>query len=145
MTSLNTGNPSAVPSEDRPNRSGNSAVWQFLGAFLLVAGIILAADLGWLASISKWVHALPLGDKLVHAMAMGAVCGLADRAFPSRSPLSRAPWLRVTPLIVTLLVLGEEVSQLWIPGRNFDLGDVAADLLGIGLALWWRHDRHRGG
>jgi hypothetical protein len=124
-----------------PRGLSSGAFWQFAAAALVVGGIIAAADLGGLTSISKWVHALPLGDKLVHALAMGGLCGLADRAFPSR-PLRRpCGWLRVTPLVVTLLVVGEEVSQWWIPGRSFDVGDLVADLLGIGLALGWRRGR----
>ena len=124
-----------------PRGLSSGAVWQFAAAALVVGGIIAAADLGGLTSISKWVHALPLGDKLVHALAMGGLCGLADRASPSR-PLRRpCGWLRVTPLVVTLLVVGEEVSQWWIPGRSFDVGDLVADLLGIGLALGWRRGR----
>ena len=124
-----------------PRGLSSGAFWQFAAAALVVGGITAAADLGGLTSISKWVHALPLGDKLVHALAMGGLCGLADRAFPSR-PLRRpCGWLRVTPLVVTLLVVGEEVSQWWIPGRSFDVGDLIADLLGIGLALGWRRGR----
>ena len=124
-----------------PRGLSSGAFWQFAAAALVVGGITAAADLGGLTSISKWVHALPLGDKLVHALAMGGLCGLADRAFPSR-PLRRpCGWLRVTPLVVTLLVVGEEVSQWWIPGRSFDVGDLVADLLGIGLALGWRRGR----
>lgn len=124
-----------------PRGLSSGAFWQFAAAALVVGGIIAAADLGGLTSISKWVHALPLGDKLVHALAMGGLCGLADRAFPSRPLRRRCGWLRVTPLVVTLLVVGEEVSQWWIPGRSFDVGDLVADLLGIGLALGWRRGR----
>lgn len=128
------------PTEITPRVVSGAAFWQFAAGFVVVGGIVAAADLGWLTSVSKWVHALPLGDKLVHAVAMGGLCGLADRAFPSRPLRPPWGWLRLTPLIVTLLVVGEEISQWWIPGRNFDLGDLAADLLGIGTALWWRRE-----
>lgn len=124
-----------------PRGMNSGAFWQFAAGGLVVGGIIIAADLGWLTSVSRWVHALPLGDKLVHALAMGGLCGLADRAFPSRTLGRPFGWLRLTPLIVTLVVIGEEISQRWIPGRNFDLGDLAADLLGIGVVLWWRRQR----
>ncbi len=133
--------PPPAPADIAPSVSKSRAFWQFAASFLIVGGIIAAADLGWLTSISKWVHSLPLGDKLVHAVAMGGLCGLADRAFPSRSLLPGVGWLRVTPLVVTLLVIGEEFSQRWIPGRNFDTGDLIADVLGIGIALWWRQGR----
>jgi VanZ family protein len=36
-------------------------------------------------------------------------------------------------LVVVILAAAEEVSQLYIPGRSFDLLDLAADALGIWL------------
>jgi len=115
-----------------------AAWWQFAACALAIAAIITAADLGWLRPFSVWVHSIPFGDKLLHALAMGSLCWLADRAIPSRPFIGQFPWLRWTPVIVTFVVLGEEFTQRWIPGRSFDLGDIAADLLGIGLALWLR-------
>jgi hypothetical protein len=32
-----------------------------------------------------------------------------------------------------MVVAGEEFSQIWIPGRDFDLNDLVADLAGIAL------------
>jgi VanZ family protein len=32
---------------------------------------------------------------------------------------------------VAIVVVGEETSQIWIPGRNFDLLDLTADFIGI--------------
>ena len=129
----------------RPVRSGGTSLaagWQFVACALAIAAIVAAADLGWLRPISVWVHSIPLGDKLVHAFAMGLLCWLADRAIPSRPVATHCSWLRWTPAIVTLVVLGEEVSQRWIPGRSFDLGDITADLVGIGVALWLRAQSH---
>ena len=34
-------------------------------------------------------------------------------------------------VIVSILVLAEEFSQIWIPGRDFELLDLSADLIGI--------------
>jgi hypothetical protein len=135
---LTAENPPPAPTDITPNGAGSTAFWQFTVGFLFVGAIIVAANMGWLTSISQSVHSLPLGDKLVHAVAMGGLCALADRAFPSRPLWRPIGWLRRTPVLVTLLVIGEEFSQLWIPGRNFDVGDLVADLLGIGIALGCR-------
>ena len=32
---------------------------------------------------------------------------------------------------MAIFVVAEEFSQIWIPGRNFELLDLSADLLGI--------------
>ena len=39
-------------------------------------------------------------------------------------------------LIVAVVMTIEEISQIWIPSRTFDLGDLAANYVGILLAEW---------
>ncbi|MCY2963494.1 MAG: hypothetical protein NT069_07555 [Planctomycetota bacterium] len=111
-----------------------------------VVGVIVAADIGWASTILRFVHSIPLGDKVCHAVFMGGICWLANRAFSSRGlvPGFKFP-TRVTG-IVTALVLLEELSQKWIPGRTFSYGDIAADLLGIATAViaeWLWPKRYR--
>lgn len=90
----------------------------------LLLGIVALADLGALGPVLRWVHAVPWMDKIAHfgfAVVLGVVIEAASRS------RGRAV------LLVALVVLFEELSQWLVPGRTFDLLDLAAD--GVGLAL----------
>lgn len=109
--------------------NGNRWLLAGFAAFLII--VIVMADTGWGDSLLNAVHAIPLGDKICHAIFMGTLCWLANRSFLGR-PVARAlPWLTWPTLIVAALVLAEELSQIWIPGRTFSSGDLWADAAGI--------------
>ena len=98
------------------------------GLGLLVVGSLLPGSspaVSWLSGVS---------DKLLHfvayaALAVVAVAGAADRRVALRSVL----------IMVALGVLLDYL-QRFVPGRGFELGDVAADnvglLCGASLGLW---------
>lgn len=90
----------------------------------LLLGIVALADLGALGPVLRLVHAVPWMDKLAH-LGFAIVLGLVTEA-ASRSK-GRAS------AVVAMVVLVEELSQRIVPGRTFDLLDLAAD--GVGLAL----------
>jgi hypothetical protein len=92
--------------------------------------IVVAADAGVGARYWGWLGGVPLGDKLGHLGLMFAFCLLANLALAVRRVPGR-PGLLVGTAIVSVLVITEECSQRWIPGRSFDLLDLAADALGI--------------
>lgn len=110
--------------------------WQLAACALFVASVIVAADTGWAKPLLVWVHSIPLGDKVCHAVFMGLLCWLGNRAFNTRPLIAAFPRVsRWTVLLSTLVVL-EEVSQIWIPGRTFSLLDLLADFMGITVAVW---------
>ncbi len=92
--------------------------------------VVLAADVGVGARLWGWLHDVPLGDKICHFAFMFTWTLLINLALSRRTIPGGGPLL-LGSLIVTLLVLAEEFSQLWIPGRSFDLIDLAADFLGL--------------
>jgi hypothetical protein len=97
-------------------------------------GLIVAiADLG--AGPRYWglFSDVPLGDKVCHCVLMFAFCLLANLALGGRGVFGTRRVLLGT-VIVTALVVGEEITQRWIPGRSFDLLDLTADLLEITAA-----------
>src|SRR5580704_8427099 len=98
---------------------------------VFVGSVIYAADTGIGKPYLDVVRSLPLGDKASHFALMGTLSALANLAFDWRvSSRSRfAPG--VGTMVVTLAVVAEEISQIWIPVRTFDVYDLAADFLGI--------------
>lgn len=107
------------------------------GAYLLLLGLIVfAADRGALPGLLLFYRKIPFGDALGHFVLMGALSFLATRAFhPRRVALGRlrAPAGMVLTLAVVVL---EEFSQIFIPGRTFSAGDLCADVLGIACFAW---------
>lgn len=72
-----------------------------------------------------------VGDKVAHFLEF-AVLGV----------LSRRLWPYTAPLTVLL-----EVFQLFVPGRTFSPGDLAANLIGFAAGVllgWWHEGSHRG-
>jgi VanZ family protein len=93
----------------------------FGGALIgVLAGAV--ADLGQTPAAS-------LNDKVQHVLAFGLLALLACRAMPNRPR-----WRFVLPLLFGFGLLIECV-QWWLPWREFSLLDLAADLLGLLVAL----------
>jgi VanZ family protein len=95
------------------------------GSYVVLLLVIVAlADTGELGWVVRFVHDVPVLDKvghLVFALGLGAMLEGATRS------RGRTLWIAVP------IVLAEELSQLFVPGRTFDLLDLAAD--GLGLAI----------
>ena len=96
--------------------------WLFLVQLAIVVGAGVFASLGRLpvALFSSGV------DKLGHFLGLGVLSFLAVSFF------GRLSWRRTVLIIAAASVL-EELSQALLPARTFDLGDMAANLAGIGL------------
>lgn len=81
-----------------------------------------------------------LSDKAAHLLLYGGLGFLLARAMAGG--LGRAVPLWVPPLVVLLSVaygVSDEIHQLFVPSRQFDLLDLAADAIGAALgsgALW---------
>lgn len=74
--------------------------------------------------------AFPL-DKLTHFALYGVQAFLLDRAVRWKGRRGFA-WTRVLTIVGTLTLWGalDEAHQEWIPGRQMDSGDLAADVAG---------------
>ena len=94
--------------------------------------LVAAADRGLLAT--SWLAGVPAGDKVGHFLLIGSLAYLANVALDGR----RLRWRRVSvprgSALVAAAVLAEEISQLWIAHRAFELADLAADAAGIWVA-----------
>lgn len=105
-----------------------------IGFFIFILWIIYLANTGGKSIFFDFVRSFPYGDKVGHAGLFGfltlvAVIGSKFRCFKiSKFKIYHgATW-------VILFVVGEEISQTFIPSRTFDLMDLAADMVGIAVA-----------
>lgn len=106
--------------------------WLFLGAWLLVvAAAVLCADRGWLPQVFGQVNRIPGADKTGHFVLIGILAWLANRALGYRTCPLGPGRVHLGGVIVLVLITLEEVSQIWIPTRTFDWGDLAANYAGI--------------
>ena len=92
--------------------------------------------------VLQWTHHLPGRDKTGHFLLMGGFAGISVLAFAGRRVAARrVPALAVTAG-VALIVVFEEVAQLWLPNRDFSGVDLASSLAGVAsfgaLAAIWR-------
>ena len=82
---------------------------------------------------------LPPGtDKLIHAFVYAVLGGLIARALWWRSQRPAALQLAgAAALLATLYGVTDEVHQLFVPGRHFEIADLIADAAGglLGAAL----------
>jgi VanZ family protein len=89
------------------------------------------------------VQSIPAGDKVGHFLLFGTLAFLANLAV-ARSGASLRWHLKISALVV-VVVVAEELSQIFLPHRNFDSMDLVADLAGIILfsafAYFWKRSR----
>lgn len=97
---------------------------------LVLTGVV-SADRGWAPRAFQCVNDVPMGDKVGHFFLIGTLAWLLNRALLGRK-VSVAFWqIQLGGLIVACLMTLEETTQLWIPGRSFGFGDLAANYAGI--------------
>ncbi|KAI0746009.1 hypothetical protein C8Q76DRAFT_705724 [Earliella scabrosa] len=120
--------------------------------FLLFTCLILVslAFLGF----TNFAHSLPLNDKILHFVCMGLATGVFYFIFDVEEDARRIWFWRSAPVIFTGVVcfffggIVSEFVQSMLPYKEFQVGDVAANLLGSSLGLWIayhleRYYRHR--
>jgi len=114
---------------------------------LFLGSVVYAADMGIGQPYFDVIRSLPLGDKASHFALMGVFSVLANLALQRRTLRPGRVGVRLGTVAVSVAVVTEELSQIWIPGRTFDFWDLAADFLGIACGalaarlLWSYHRR----
>ena len=99
----------------------------------ILAGIIFLANRKGTRYLLGFVKNIPYGDKIGHLVLMGVFSFLVNLMLGARSfQIWKIRYLWGS-LIVFVIVTLEEISQIFIRGRSFDLTDLAADYLGIFL------------
>ncbi|TFK68688.1 hypothetical protein BDN72DRAFT_870890 [Pluteus cervinus] len=121
--------------------------WFVVFTFLVM---IALAFLGF----TNFAHALPLNDKVLRFVCFGVATGVFYFIFDIEEE-SRRIWMwRYSPLMFTAFTcffcggILSEVAQSMLPYKEFQIGDVIANLLGssLGLCIAYsidKHHRHR--
>ena len=105
-------------------------------AFLLfIVWVIYMANAGHSSVFFDFVAAIHYGDKLGHVGLFGTLTFLTVLASQFAGWTLNNTRLYFAAIAVTLFVIGEEISQAFIPSRTFDVADLSADAVGILLAI----------
>ena len=110
--------------------------WIAIGFVVFLAMIIILADYRHLPSFITMLYSFPYGDRIGHFVLFGLLLLLLRIAFPV--PLIRIMNRNfpVLTLVLAVIIVVEEISQIFIPARTFSWGNLAASLAGWGLG--WR-------
>lgn len=103
-------------------------------AFLVA--LVALADSGHGQQFFQLARKIPAGDKVGHFLLFGTLSFLVNlilRAAEIR--FWRITLLKGSAMVMSIVTV-EEISQLFFASRSFDLGDLAADLLGIWTCGW---------
>jgi len=100
----------------------------FLVFFLYV---LYSANQGTLPFFIRRLYMFPGGDKLGHFILLGISSFLANQLLHPRHFLVFGKVFFVGTLIVLVAITVEEISQIFIANRTFDLIDLSCSYLGI--------------
>ena len=93
--------------------------------------MVALANTGLVYKVFPFITSIPGEDKTGHFALMGSMAFLANLSLRGRWVECCRVRLYFGSLIVLICVVAEESSQIFLATRGFDLGDLAADLLGI--------------
>lgn len=107
------------------------AKFGLFGFAAFLTGLILLADAGRGQWLFRLANHIPGGDKTGHFVLFGILAFLVNLVMQASAVrVGRITLLRGS-LLVTIIAVAEEFSQLGFASRTFDLRDLAAGLLGI--------------
>ena len=102
---------------------------------LFTATVVYRANTGQSLFI-EGIHQIPMLDKICHLLFCGILALLLNLATKNKTvSIWNKKWLIVSLLLAVFFTI-EEFSQMFISSRNFDLLDLLANYIGIGIASW---------
>lgn len=99
--------------------------------FVFILFIIWEANHASTNIFFKYAEAFPFKDKVGHFSLYGILAMLLDRAMQERNYPLRFILIPISIIWVLAFATIEEFTQIFIPNRNFDLLDLAADVFGV--------------
>ena len=106
--------------------------------------VVLVADLGLMPNISAFVQGYSGLDKVGHFILVGILAWLFNSAFCLGQLNIGGLRISIGTIVIVTVVTLEEVAQLWIHTRRFELIDLLAGYLGIATAeIALRRKKHK--
>lgn len=97
----------------------------------IIAGIVFLADYKSTRYLLKFNGGIPYFDKVAHFLLMGGFSFLVNLWLKIKTfSVWKFRYLAGSSIVLIIVTL-EEFSQIFISGRSFDIGDLAADYAGI--------------
>ena len=106
-------------------------------AFWVYFGILMFISMSaYLKIIPTEISQIPYYDTILHFLLLGIAAYLGHLALNKQKIQILNLSLPLAPLIVIFFCIVDEIIQLFIPYRSFDLVDLGADMCGILLFTW---------
>ncbi|MFH0780993.1 MAG: VanZ family protein [Pseudomonadota bacterium] len=96
-----------------------------------IGWVVYMADTGQKSIFFDLVKMIPFGDKIGHFLLFGFLALGANIVFKLRGMRIGNINLFYGAIVIFVVVVIEEVSQKFMPGRTFDINDIMASLAGI--------------
>jgi VanZ family protein len=101
---------------------------------ILVIFTMLSATFQWTNPIIELIKGFKYGDKFAHLILIGTLAYCVNYLLKFRIIKRFNQNLLVGTIAITIFITLEECSQIWISTRTFDLIDLSANYIGIGIA-----------
>ena len=98
---------------------------------ILLIGIIIIANLGLEPAVLVFINDIPGGDKIGHFILMGLLSLFVNLSMGVKTTTIKSLPFLTGSLVVILIVVMEEFSQLFLRHRGFELMDLLFDTAGI--------------
>lgn len=101
--------------------------------FGFILFVIFAANTGRYRPLFAKIYAIPLADKIGHLVLMGGVAFFLNSWMGCRTLNFRGRSLLLGSVLLAILIVGEELTQIVNPFRTFSLADLSFGLIGVFL------------
>jgi polysaccharide biosynthesis protein VpsQ len=98
---------------------------------LIMIAIVVCADA--YPGLFKFVYAIPGRDKVGHLLLLAMLSFLINGAIPSQQYGWRSVSIFKGSIVIFIIMVLEETSQLFFPGRTFSWKDMLANTCGIAI------------
>ena len=102
-----------------------------IGFLAFIAWIIYLTNTGQQGEFITYVKLIPYGDKAGHFILTGILTLLANLGLDCRTISIGRMKVLLGTLMISIIVLLEEWTQMYIPARTFSLWDLLSDFIGI--------------